>query len=90
MSPSSSNDELLRLSYSLQHRADAREIDIGARHMVERAVIVSHGAKLAFDLPRTPARSNVKSQPAADLLGINPGTLASRIKALGIHKRDSA
>ncbi|MEP7353226.1 MAG: sigma 54-interacting transcriptional regulator [Acidobacteriota bacterium] len=25
---------------------------------------------------------------AADLLGINPATLASRIKALGIHKRD--
>jgi transcriptional regulator with GAF, ATPase, and Fis domain len=25
---------------------------------------------------------------AADLLGINPGTLASRLKALGINKRD--
>ena len=27
---------------------------------------------------------------AAELLGINPGTLASRIKALGIRKRDIA
>jgi transcriptional regulator with GAF, ATPase, and Fis domain len=26
---------------------------------------------------------------AADLLGINPGTLASRLKALGIDRRDS-
>ena len=25
---------------------------------------------------------------AAELLGINPGTLASRLKALGINKRD--
>ena len=25
---------------------------------------------------------------AAELLGVNPGTLASRLKSLGIHKRD--
>jgi transcriptional regulator with GAF, ATPase, and Fis domain len=100
------------------------------QNVVERAVIVSHGGKLALDLPQTgkvSARQNQRASPlstaspdvvipekewrerersniltalrqghfrisgkggAADLLGINPGTLASRLKALGINKRD--
>jgi transcriptional regulator with GAF, ATPase, and Fis domain len=97
------------------------------QNVVERAVIVSRGAKLAFDLPETnksgvrplrPAplspssgetvvpepewrnreRANVIAAlrqansrisgkgGAADLLGIRPSTLASRIKALGIER----
>ena len=99
------------------------------QNVVERAVIVSRGGKIAFDLPesgkprgkqmrsaqpspiameavipeqewRNRERANViaglrqaKSRVsgeggAADLLGINPSTLASRMKALGINKRD--
>jgi transcriptional regulator with GAF, ATPase, and Fis domain len=98
------------------------------QNAVERAVIVSHGGKLALDLPEkaTPLkiasgrptlpspqagviaenewreleRTNLLSAlrqanfrisgkgGAAELLGINPGTLASRLKALGIDKRD--
>ena len=98
------------------------------QNAVERAVIVSHGGKLALDLPqnvtspkklgdrptllnlqadvipekewRERERANVLSAlrqanfrisgkgGAAELLGINPGTLASRLKALGIDKRD--
>jgi DNA-binding NtrC family response regulator len=102
------------------------------QNAVERAVIVSHGGKLALDLPQNarsskatktvgertalpslPAdaivpekewrereRANVLSAlrqanfrisgkgGAAELLGINAGTLASRLKALGIDKRD--
>jgi len=99
------------------------------QNVVERAVIVSRGGRIAFDLPesgkprgkqmrsaqpspismeavipeqewRNRERANViaglrqaKSRisgegGAADLLGINPSTLASRMKALGIHKRD--
>ena len=100
------------------------------QNVVERAVIVSHGGKLALDLPEsgkatgkqkppsaqlveTPVEAVIPEQEwrrreranviaalrqararisgkggAADLLGINPGTLASRIKALGINKGD--
>ncbi len=95
------------------------------QNVVERAVIVSRGGKLAFELPESAAirevgtasvpmvgsvipeqewrlreRDNVMAAlrqaqgrisgkaGAADLLGINPGTLASRIKALGIQKGD--
>ena len=98
------------------------------QNAVERAVIVSHGAKLAFDLPesiRPSARPKRCTQPspissetvipeqewrnreranviaalrqansrisgkggAADLLGINASTLASRMKTLGIERR---
>ena len=94
--------------------------------VVERAVILSRGGKLTFDLPRPPARpqretasplpavsrsvitetewrdrqrdnilaalrqANFKVSGqggAAELLGISPGTLESRIKVLGIDKR---
>ncbi|MBL8292082.1 MAG: sigma 54-interacting transcriptional regulator [Bryobacterales bacterium] len=95
------------------------------RNVVERAVIVSHGAKLTFDLP-TSSKPKRSAQPApisteaviperewrereraniitalrqagsrvsgqggaADLLGIHPSTLASRMKMLGIERRD--
>lgn len=97
------------------------------QNVVERAVIVSHGGKLTFDLPET-GKPLAKPTPqprvespgivipehewrereranllnalrqahhrvsgkggAADLLGINPGTLASRLKVLGIRKGD--
>lgn len=102
------------------------------QNVVERAVIVSHGGRLTFDLPQIsmdPTRRDERPAPsamsipeavipekewrsreranvlaalrqagfrvsgkggAADLLDINPGTLASRIKALGINKRDHA
>ena len=98
------------------------------QNVVERAVIVAHGGKLAFDLPRSaqahgPAKLAHATLPevvipeqewrnreraniltalrqthfrvsgqggAADLLGINPGTLASRLKVLGIDKRDTS
>jgi transcriptional regulator with GAF, ATPase, and Fis domain len=99
------------------------------QNVIERAVIVSRGGKLALDLPianvavknaerltrpatepadavitekewRDRERANVLAAlhraqfrisgkgGAADLLGINPGTLASRLKVLGIDKRD--
>lgn len=95
------------------------------QNVVERAVIVSHGAKLAFDIPTSsmgrrsaqpisiPAEAVIPEQEwrereranivialrqagarvsgkggAADLLGVNPSTLASRMKALGIERRD--
>lgn len=95
------------------------------QNVVERAVIVSHGGRLRFDLPgeesaptslrvaipqlvhdsvipekawRERERMNILAAlklansrisgkgGAAELLGINPGTLASRLKALGIRK----
>jgi transcriptional regulator with GAF, ATPase, and Fis domain len=96
------------------------------QNVLERAVIVSRGGKLALDLPETgKAPAARKSSPAsiastdaviteqewrdrqranilaalrqansrisgkggaADLLGINPATLTSRIKSLGIDK----
>jgi transcriptional regulator with GAF, ATPase, and Fis domain len=99
------------------------------QNAVERAVIVSHGGKLALDLPQNARRlTKVSERPAlpslqadvviperewrereranvlcalrqanfrisgkggaAELLGVNAGTLASRLKALGIDKRD--
>ena len=97
------------------------------QNVVERAVILSGGGKIAFDLTSTGKPSGKGLEPsaplpagavipemewrnreranivaalrqagvrvsgkggAADLLGINPGTLASRMKALGIDKRD--
>jgi DNA-binding NtrC family response regulator len=96
------------------------------QNVVERAVIVSRGAKLVFELPetRTPnshtaptslpstgsilteremreheranllaalrqANSRISGKDgAAELLGIHPATLTSRLKALGIDKRD--
>ena len=116
----------------------AREIDRAQRYdwpgnvrelqnVVERAVIVSRGAKLAFDLPETnkpgvrpvhpappspgPSESVIPEEEwrcreranviaalrqansrisgrggAADLLGISPSTLASRMKSLGIER----
>jgi len=97
------------------------------QNVVERAVILSHGGKLALDLPisktaparawaaaeRAPAdpavipekewrereRANVLAAlraadfrisgkgGAAELLGINPATLTSRLKVLGIKKQ---
>lgn len=113
----------------------AREIDKAQRYdwpgnvrelqnVVERAVIVSRGAKLAFELLEPPqqkahaAPHSVRTEAvipehewrnrerdniiaalnlarfrisgpggAADLLGIRPSTLASRMKSLGIEKR---
>jgi transcriptional regulator with GAF, ATPase, and Fis domain len=97
------------------------------QNVVERAVIVSRGAKLSFDLPevKTPGGRPLRPAPpspgsdetvipehewrnreranvtaalrqansrisgkggAADLLGISPSTLASRIKSLGIER----
>jgi transcriptional regulator with GAF, ATPase, and Fis domain len=93
------------------------------QNAVERAVILSRGGKLSFDLPDAgrpkalPAARSVDADPvipehewrdreranilsalrkanskvsgkggAAELLGINPGTLASRMKALNIEK----
>ena len=95
------------------------------QNVVERAVIVSNGKKLVFELPdggsgpqtrvrekpatnnpgvipekqwREMERANIRAAleaanfrisgkgGAAELLGINPGTLASRIKVLGISK----
>jgi DNA-binding NtrC family response regulator len=101
------------------------------QNVVERAVIMARGGKLALDLPHAKAlvkqdgqstrsvtappdavipekewrnreRANVLAAlqraqfrisgrgGAADLLGLNPGTLTSRLKALGIDKRDYA
>jgi transcriptional regulator with GAF, ATPase, and Fis domain len=98
------------------------------QNVAERAVIVSHGSKLAFDLPasltssgkpaiqvhrtsipveaviterdwRNLERANIVAAlrqanlrisgkgGAADLLGINPSTLTSRMKTLGISRR---
>ena len=92
------------------------------QNVVERAVILARGAKLALDLPTGPvtvgaAQTTVSEQNmvireqewrereranialalkqadyklsgkggAAELLGVNPGTLASRMKAMGIR-----
>ena len=119
-------------AYQMHDRVTLFLRDVLAKHTGANdcVVIVSHGGKLAFDLPETnkldrqPVRAVSKDpQPegvvipetewrnreranvlvalrqarfrvsgrggAADLLGINPATLASRIKALGIDKRDA-
>jgi transcriptional regulator with GAF, ATPase, and Fis domain len=100
------------------------------QNVVERAVILSRGGRLALDLPqsgKSPARNERSTTSAtslsevipekewrdrergnvlaalrqtgfrvsgkggaAELLGINPGTLASRLRVLGINKRDFA
>lgn len=99
------------------------------QNVVERAVILSRGGKLIFDLPQSGSRTAREARPetlgplepgrivpekewrereranmlaalreadfrisgkkgAADLLGINAGTLTSRLKAHGITPRD--
>jgi transcriptional regulator with GAF, ATPase, and Fis domain len=103
------------------------------QNVVERAVIVSNGGRLAFDFPAVPGKASVAVAPApvsspavsgvaeaviserewrereranilnalrqtqfrisgkggaAELLGIHPATLQSRLKVLQIHKRD--
>ena len=101
------------------------------QNVVERAVIISHGGKLALDLPETAKPSSRHARPvqplpisseaviperewrdreranivaalrqaksrvsgkggAADLLGINASTLASRIRSLGIKRTSYA
>jgi transcriptional regulator with GAF, ATPase, and Fis domain len=92
------------------------------QHVIERAVITAHGARLAIDLPAHAADPPATPMPAADtvltdaevrrleadniraalrqargkvsgtggaaeLLGIKPTTLASRIKALGLSRQ---
>jgi len=97
------------------------------QNVVERAVIVSHGGKLSFDLIDQPSRPAPKIPKgplssaaervipesewremeranliralraaafrvsgkggAAELLGLNPATLASRMRVLGLHRR---
>jgi transcriptional regulator with GAF, ATPase, and Fis domain len=97
------------------------------QHVIERAVIIADGARLAIELPADPAAASPEARPsplrdhddrvftdaevrrleadniraalrrtggrvsgsggAAELLGIKPTTLASRIKALGLSPR---
>jgi transcriptional regulator with GAF, ATPase, and Fis domain len=97
------------------------------QHVIERAVIIADGARLAIELPADPAAASHEARPspihdhddrvftdaevrrleedniraalrrtggrvsgaggAAELLGIKPTTLASRIKALGLSPR---
>ena len=94
------------------------------QNAVERAIIVSHGGKLVFDLPQGKTTAPLRPEPshsevipehewrrreaanvmaaleqagyrisgkggAADLLGVNPATLTSRIKVLGLKPREA-
>jgi transcriptional regulator with GAF, ATPase, and Fis domain len=123
--PRVSQRELERAQQQYDWPGNVREL----QNVVERAVIVSNGGKLAFDLPSVsatasgpPAPNPSISEPgvtvisekewreleranilaamrqahfrisgkggAAELLGIHPATLASRLRVLKIHKRD--
>lgn len=94
------------------------------QNAVERAIIVSHGGKLVFDLPQGKTTAPLRPEPshsevipehewrrreaanvmaaleqagyrisvkggAADLLGVNPAALTSRIKVLEIKPREA-
>lgn len=59
------------------------------QNVIERALITATGAELNIDLPNAATSSQVdvtkvNSDGAAELLGIKPTTLASRLKKLGI------
>ncbi len=123
--PSVPNGEV-KLAQLYDWPGNVREL----QSVVERAVIVSRGGKLTFDLPSNAGRKREIGSPppppsasqavipeqewrnreranvlaalrqanfkvsgkggAAELLGISPGTLESRIKVLGINKRSEA
>lgn len=120
-----SNGEM-KLAQRYEWPGNVREL----QSVVERAVIVSRGGKLTFDLPSNARRARDTASPpplpsaspaviperewrnreranilaalreanfkvsgkggAAELLGISPGTLESRIKVFGINKQREA
>jgi transcriptional regulator with GAF, ATPase, and Fis domain len=65
------------------------------QNVIERAVILSRGGTLHFQLQESAQRATIKAalaksggkSGAAELLGLRPTTLSSRIAALGIKRK---
>jgi DNA-binding NtrC family response regulator len=63
------------------------------QHVIERAVITADGPRLTIELPSGEASKPAPAPAAgrvltdAEVLGVKPTTLASRIKALGLSRQ---